>query len=117
MALNLASLVGFGVLFTSRWGAAGMAWANFLLLGNLFMGWRMSRIFGAEFGPLLRDMALVYLVPIALFGAAAGMFREPGLARLAASAGAGLVGLLLLGRRFRPQLARFLAERRASPAA
>jgi O-antigen/teichoic acid export membrane protein len=70
MVLNLTSLVGFGVVLTRRWGAEGMAWANFLLAGNLVMVWRMKRIFGAEFAHLLRDMALVYAV-------AAGAVRVP----------------------------------------
>jgi O-antigen/teichoic acid export membrane protein len=115
MALNLLSLVGFGVLLTSRWGAAGMAWANFLLLGNFLMAWRMSRIFGDEFRPLVRDMALVYVVPIALFSAAALAFPAAGVGRLSASVLAGLLGLVGLGSWFRPRLLRFLAERRASP--
>ena len=111
MALNLVSLLGFGIFFTQRWGAVGMAWANFLLAGNLVMGWRLARIFGAEFRHLLRDMALVYLVPLALFGGAALAFPDGGPPRLAASAVAGLLATGIVGWRFRPLLQRFLAER------
>jgi hypothetical protein len=93
-----------------------MAWANFLLLGNFLMAWRMWRIFGEEFRPLVRDMALVYVVPIALFGAAAFAFPAAGIGRLAASVLAGLLGLVGAGTWFRPRLTRFLAERRTSPA-
>jgi O-antigen/teichoic acid export membrane protein len=116
MVLNLTSLVGFGVVLTRRWGAEGMAWANFLLAGNLVMVWRMKRIFGAEFAHLLRDMALVYAVPLALFGAAA--WASPANAtRLVASVAAGLASAAILFLRFRPLFRRFLAERAQSPAA
>ena len=111
MALNLASLLAFGLLFTARWGAAGMAWANFLLLGNAIMAWRMARIFGPEFRLLLRDLALVYAVPILLFGVAAWLVPGGGVARLAASVIAGAVGLLFLSWRYRPLYRRFLVER------
>jgi O-antigen/teichoic acid export membrane protein len=111
MALNLVSLLGFGVLFTGRWGAAGMAWANFLLAGNLLMAWRLARIFAGDFLHLLRDMAFVYLVPCALFGATALLWAPGGAARLLASALAAVVAAVVVGWRFRPLLLRFLAER------
>lgn len=114
MALNLASLLTFGLLFTARWGAAGMAWANFLLLGNAIMAWRMARIFGPEFRLLLRDLGLVYAVPILLFGAAAWLVPGGGVARLGASVIAGAVSLLLLSWRYRPLYRRFLVERAAT---
>ena len=75
LLLNLASLVVFGVLLTRRYGALGMAGANFLLLGNLVMAWRLGRIFGRAFLPVLRDLGFVYLAPLPLFargGAPAG---------------------------------------------
>jgi O-antigen/teichoic acid export membrane protein len=110
MALNLASLVGFGVLLTRRYGAEGMAWANFLLAGNLVMAWRLRRIFGREFGHLLRDMALVYVVPLVLFGAV-GWLVEPGPARLLAGIVAALGSASILFLRFRPLFRRFIAGR------
>jgi PST family polysaccharide transporter len=111
MALNLVSLLGFGVAFTHRWGALGMAWANFLLAGNLVMAWRMARIFAGDFLPLLRDMAFVYAVPLVLFGGAAAVWPDGGAPRLAASLVAGLGGAAIVGWRFRPLALRFLAER------
>jgi hypothetical protein len=87
-----------------------MAWANFLLLGNVVMVWRMRRIFAGEFGHLLRDMALVYAVPLALFGAAAWL-APPGAPRLGTTALAGLASGGVLFWRFRPLLRRFLDER------
>jgi O-antigen/teichoic acid export membrane protein len=101
--LNLVSLVGFGTWFTYRWGAYGMAWANFLLLGNALMAWRMSRIFGAGFGLLMRDLALVYLAPLPLFLAAAEVFPPDSWSRFAASGAAAAVsGAVLAAKFYRP---------------
>jgi len=116
IALNLVSLVGFGAAFTHRWGAAGMAWANFLLLGNFVMAWRLRRIFGAEFAHLLRDMAAVYALP-GVLTALAAYALPPGVGRLAACVVAVLAGGALLYRRFRPLLRSFLAERAAGVSA
>lgn len=116
LLLNLASLVGFGVIFTQRWGAAGMAAANFLLLGNAIMAWRMARIFGREFSRLLQDMAWIYLVPLALFGGAALLLPAASWGRLLASLAAALATAAILGLRFRPLFQRFLAERSAEAA-
>jgi PST family polysaccharide transporter len=99
LSLNLVSLLAFGVLFTSRWGAAGMAAANFLLLGNVLMVWRMARIFARGFPRLLADMALIYLVPLPLFAAAA-LLPASSWWRLAASALAAVAGMGLLAWRF-----------------
>ncbi len=112
MALNLASLVGFGVAFTRRWGAPGMAAANFLLLGNVLMAWRMARVFSGGFGRLLGDMALIYVVPLPLFAAAA-LLPAAGWWRLAASALAALGSLALLAWRFWTPTRRFLEGRSA----
>jgi PST family polysaccharide transporter len=109
MAANLASLVAFGLLFTRRWGAAGMAAANFLLLGNLGMAWRMRRIFAGSFARLLGDMALVYLLPLACFGLAAALTPAASWPRLGASLLAALGGLATLALCFRRPFQRFLA--------
>lgn len=111
LLLNLASLVGFGVLFTQRWGAAGMAAANFLLLGNAIMAWRMAKVFDREFRRLLQDMAWIYLVPLALFGGVALLLPQGGWGRLLASVAAGLANAGILGWRFQGLFRRFLAER------
>lgn len=110
MVLNLVSLVGFGVAFTSRWGAPGMAAANFLLLGNVLMAWRMARIFSGAFTRLLGDMALIYLVPLPLFGAAA-LLPAGSWWRLAASVAAAFAAVALLTWRFWRPVRRFLDER------
>ena len=69
-ATTLASFAGFGWLFTARFGAAGMAWANFIQLGGLVMGWTIYRMAPPVFLRLLRDLIFVYLVPIVPFAAA-----------------------------------------------
>jgi hypothetical protein len=91
MLLNLVSLVGFGIAFTERWGAAGMGAANYLLVGNLWMAWEVAREFGPRFRRLLGDLSLMYLVPLPFFGAAAWLFAPGSWPRFAASlAAAGL---------------------------
>jgi len=72
--LNLVSLVGFGILFTLRFGAAGMGAANYLLIGNLVMAWEVARVFGPRFRTLLGDLALLYLIPLPFFALTAWLF-------------------------------------------
>jgi len=108
LLLNLASLVGFGVLLTRRFGAMGMAAANFLLVGNLVMAFRLARIFGRGFAPVLRDLSFIYLVPLPLFAVAAALYPAATWARLAASALAGAVAAALLAWRFWGPLRGFL---------
>lgn len=113
--LNLVSLLGFGILFTSRWGAQGMACANFLLFGHLVMAWRMATIFGPGFRKVLGDLAQVYLIPIPFFLVAAQLGPSGSWTRFLASAAAGALALALLGHRFyRPFRSFFGPGRRAS---
>lgn len=74
VVLNFASLIGFGILLTRALGVEGMAWANYLLVGNWLLAWRIWRICGSEFWKLSRDLLFVYLVPLPLFLAVAWIF-------------------------------------------
>jgi len=112
MVANLASLVGFGIAFTMRWGAEGMALANFFLVGNVLMAWRMATVFAGGFRRLLGDMVLIYLVPLPLLGAAA-LLPDGSWWRLTASIPAALAALALLAWRFWGPIRRFLAVRAA----
>jgi len=115
--LNLASLVGFGVLLTPRWGAVGMAAANFLLLGNLVMAWEVHRVFGARrFVALLGDVALVLLVPLPFFAGVAWLLPADSWQRFAASAGAAALAGALIAARYWRDFRTFFAARRASAA-
>lgn len=114
MILNLTSLVGFGIAFTREHGAAGMAWANFLLLGNLIMAWRMKRIFAGHFARLLLDMGWVYVVPLALLGAAAFATEQGTITRLLLSLAACLGSGGLLAWRYWELFRRFLEERKGA---
>ena len=67
VGLTLASFIGFGLFFTSRYGAIGMAWANFIQLGMLPMAWSIYRLAPGPFKRLVRDLALLYLVPLVPF--------------------------------------------------
>ncbi|HYH44201.1 MAG TPA: oligosaccharide flippase family protein [Thermoanaerobaculia bacterium] len=113
MAVNLAALLTAGVLLTRRYGAEGMAVANLFLLGDLWMAWRMARIFGPRFRALLRDLALVYLLPLPFFLTAAWLTPAGSWTRFAASAAAALAGWALLAHRFQGPYRSFFGELRA----
>jgi O-antigen/teichoic acid export membrane protein len=100
MLLNLVSLVGFGMYFTQRWGAPGMAAANYLLAGNLVMAWQVARVFGPRFGRLLADLALVYLIPLPFFAASAWLFEADTWPRFAASLLAAALATVILVRKY-----------------
>jgi lipopolysaccharide exporter len=110
VALNIASLAGFGIWLTHRLGAVGMAWANYLLLGSLLMAWRVYRICGgAEMARLGRDLLYLYLVPLPLFGLVAWCLPAAGWARLAASVPAAAAALALYLARFQGPFRAFYA--------
>ncbi|HEY7213868.1 MAG TPA: oligosaccharide flippase family protein [Thermoanaerobaculia bacterium] len=101
--LNLASLVGCGILLTRLHGAAGMAAANYLLAGNLVMAWEIARVFGPRFRGLLGDLAQLYLIPLPFFALAAWLAPANSWSRFAASlAAAALAAGLLAARYWRP---------------
>lgn len=109
VVLDFASLLGFGLWLSGLYGAFGMAVAEFLLLGNLLMTWRMARIFRRDFWRLAADLAYVYLVPALPFLAVVALFPQEGWGRFAASVAAGLVGTGLLALRFHGPFRRFFA--------
>lgn len=113
MALNLASLLTFGILFAGRWGAVGMAYANFFLVGHLLMAWRMAKIFAAGLRGLASDLALVYLVPLPFFLLVAWLLPPASWARFGWSwLAAALASAALAGRFYRPFRAFFGGEGR-----
>jgi PST family polysaccharide transporter len=115
--LNLVSLVGFGVWLTGRWGAAGMAAANFLLIGNLVMGWEVHRIFGTRrFFRLLADLALLLLVPLPLFAAVAWLLPAASWSRFLGSLAAAALSAALLATLHWRDFRAFFAGRRAAEA-
>lgn len=110
VVLNFASLVVFGVLLTRSMGVEGMAWANYLLLGNWLMAWRIWRIGGREFWSLTRDLLFVYLLPLPLFLGIAWLFPTESWPRFGASlAAAAVAGGVYLWRFHKPFRAFFTA--------
>jgi O-antigen/teichoic acid export membrane protein len=112
--LNLVSLVGFGVAFTQRWGAVGMAVANFLLLGNLWMALEVRRVFGKRFAPLLGELALTLVLPLPGFALAAWLLPAGSWARFAGSIGAAALGAGLLWWRYGADFRSFFGRRGAT---
>lgn len=109
-ALNLISLVGFGILFTSHWGATGMAIANWLRLGNLLMLWRIWQVFGPRFRSLLGDLAVLYFAPLPLFALAAWAFEAGSWPRFIASIGAAALAAGVLAARYWRPFRAFFAK-------
>jgi hypothetical protein len=112
--LNLVSLVGFGIALTRRWGAPGMAAANFLLLGNLVMAWEVRRVFGPRFRLLLADLALLALVPLPAFALAAWLAPAGSWLRFGLSLGAAAIGAALLAARYWRDFRGFFGARQAA---
>lgn len=98
--LNAVSLVGVGLWLTHRFGALGMAWANFALVGNLLLAWRVADVFRGRFRRLVEDLCFVYLAPLPFFLAAGWVSPRETWWRLAATTAAALLGGGLLARRF-----------------
>ncbi|MCB1054924.1 MAG: oligosaccharide flippase family protein [Acidobacteria bacterium] len=120
VVLNSISLFGFGWALTASLGAEGMAWANYLLLGNLLMTWSIWRALGKDFWLLVRDLIFVYLVPLPFFLLTAWALPAESWSRFAGSwVAAAVAGGLYLLRFHRPFRAFFLeteaAEEEGSP--
>jgi PST family polysaccharide transporter len=91
--LHLAALVGGGLWLSARYGAVGMAWANFLPLGAPVVLWALWRGAPREVGRLLLDLLEVYVSPLVLFAAVLLVPPERPWLRLAVSALAALAAL------------------------
>ncbi len=114
VALDLVSLVGFGIVLSMAYGATGMAIAEFLLLGNVIMTWRIASILGRDFWLLVGDLVFVYLVALAPFLPVALLFPVEGWPRFTASVVAGVVGTLLLVARFHKPFRAYFAGGKAA---
>jgi O-antigen/teichoic acid export membrane protein len=111
--LNLASLVGFGIYLTQRFGPEGMAAANYLLIGNLVMAWEVARVFGPRFRGLLADLAQLYLIPLPFFAVAAWLSPAASWPRFAASLAAAALAAGALAARYWKPFRTFFASRTA----
>lgn len=109
VVLNFASLIGFGTWLASRHGVMGLVVADFLLLGNGLMAWRIWRILGSDFRRLAVDLLLVYAAPLLPFLLVVALVPDEGWLRFGVSlvAAAASVGLLAL--RFQRPFRRFFA--------
>ena len=113
--VNLASLVGFGIAFTGIWGPAGMGAANYLLIGNLWMAWEVARELKERFRVLLRDLALLYLLPLPFFALAAWAAPAASWNRFGLSLAASLVAAGGLAALYYRPFRRFFGARATAP--
>jgi PST family polysaccharide transporter len=95
VALTLVSFGAFGWLLTGRYGAVGMAWANFLQIGGIPMAWGIYRLAPDRFRRLARDLVLLYSAAILPFLGADLLGGENTWLRIGLSvvAGAAVLGL------------------------
>jgi hypothetical protein len=94
----------------------GMAAAEFLLLGNLLMTWRIATVLGRRFWRLAADLAFVYLVPVLALLPVVWLLGEEGWPRFLASGAASAVTAGLVAWRFRrPFLAWFAGAAPPAP--
>jgi O-antigen/teichoic acid export membrane protein len=108
VATNFVSLLLFGILFTRAWGATGLAWAQYLLLGNWLLAWRVYLISPEEFWRLSRDLLFLYMVPLPLFLLAGWLCPADSWALFAASlVAAGVAAVVYAARFWRPVRALF----------
>ncbi len=99
VVLNIVSLIGFGWVLSHKFGASGMAWAYYLMLGHLVMTWRVYKICGPEFWHLVRDLLFTYLLPLPFFAIIAVVFPAASWTRFSASLIAvGIVGAVMAAR-------------------
>ena len=99
VVLNIVSLVGFGWILAHNFGSPGMAWAYYLMLGNWMMAWRVYKICGSQFWPLLRDLLFTYLLPLPFFGLVAWLLPVASWSRFGASvAAAAIVAAIMIAR-------------------
>lgn len=90
---TLTTIVGVGWLLAVQVGPVGVAIAKLLPLGSLLTAWAVWRVDRRAFGLLARELALLYLVVLALF-APVGVLVPAGVGRLIA---AGCAAALVLG--------------------
>lgn len=114
MVLNLISLVGVGIFLTKRWGAPGMAAANYLLVGNLVILWHLRKIMGSRFKSFLVDLFFLYSAPFPIFLAVVWFFPSGSWSRLVGSIVAGILSFGLFALRFSSAFWTFFRQRRES---
>ena len=100
LLLNLAVLCGAGLWLTGLFGPVGKAWANYLPLGALLIGWALWKLDPQVCGRLLRELGEVLLLPAPLFVAAWLLAPEGGWPRLGLSAAAAGLALAWFWWRF-----------------
>lgn len=75
--LTLASLAGIGYWASLGFGLEGMAWAHLLPLGAPVIAWAIYRVDPPGFWRLLRELAVLYALPLPLFLAAVAVTDAP----------------------------------------
>jgi PST family polysaccharide transporter len=108
IGVDLLTLLIAGIFLTRRYGAVGMAMANYLPLGRLWLFGRLRRVLGERARAYYTDVAWLALAPAPLFLLVAWLFPEPDWRRFAASLLAAGLAAGLLAYRFRDVVRVFL---------
>ncbi|MEE8138603.1 MAG: oligosaccharide flippase family protein [Thermoanaerobaculia bacterium] len=98
--ITLFSLCTGGILLTRTMGAEGMAWANYLAFGGILMAYGIYKVSPESFRALVKEVALVYLVPVPVFLAAYLAAGDDLWLRFALSIAALAVSLAVYAKRF-----------------
>lgn len=113
IAASLATLASFavgGFLLTRRFGPYGMAWANYLPLGVVLMGFGLRRLDSRVFDTLLKELVLVYAAPALPLLAVYFLTPDALILRFALSIAALIATLLFYWRRFGASARAFLSD-------
>jgi len=108
--VNVLALGTGGVLLTLWLGPKGMAISNFFLLGSVLVALGLHALAPREFWGLLRELLVVYAVPVPLFGIAWLLTPDQPVLRMALSAAAALGTFGLYYKLFGPAVRRFFRE-------
>lgn len=98
--LTLVMFVVAGLFLTARFGAVGMAWANYLPIGGVLLTWGIYKIAPGPFWVLARDLLFVYAAPIPLFLIAYVAAGDQIWLRFGLSIAAAILAVAIYARRF-----------------
>jgi len=105
--VTVVSYAGGGFILTGIMGPVGMAWVNLAPLGAVVMAWALYRVAPKGFTQLIRDLAIIYVIPLPTFAAVYYFAGEQPVACFVASIAAAAVSVALVGKIFGKRFVEF----------